>query len=162
VNAKVAVSCPYELELKDYVALSHCPQRGYFILHILERQAGSAATLHHPIGIKIKSPSIQFESNRLDMNQKHLSQNSVQAEQHSQDLKVTSDQVHFHARTVEASADTLMQRLKDSVKIIERLEQVKAKDVIHSIKNIFIQRAKQIDMTADGDVKINGDRIHMG
>jgi hypothetical protein len=63
---------------------------------------------------------------------------------------------------VESNIDRMIQRIKDSFRIIERIEQVSAVDIIQNIKNAFIQRSRQVDITAKSDVKINGERIHMG
>ena len=59
-------------------------------------------------------------------------------------------------------AERSLQKFKDSFRIIERIEQTSALDIIQNIKNVFIQRSKNADISAKGDIKINGDRIHMG
>jgi hypothetical protein len=66
------------------------------------------------------------------------------------------------AKSVETIAERSLQKFKDSFRIIERIEQTSAKDIIQNIKNVFLQRSKNADISAQGDIKINGDRIHMG
>ena len=162
IMAKQAFSCPIQVQNCDYVELSHSDSTGHFVLHILERDVPSPAVIKHPLGVEFESPSISMKSNALKLEPQNLTVNSVKTEHNAQTLKITADHAQLQARTVESSADSMIQRVKDSFKLIERIEHIKAKDVLHSIKNAFIQRAKQIDVTAEGDVKINGDRIHMG
>jgi len=77
-------------------------------------------------------------------------------------MTLNTDSTQFTSRTVESNIERMIQRIKDSFRIIERIEQVSAVDIIQNIKNAFIQRSRQVDITAKSDVKINGDRIHMG
>ena len=162
VVAKKAFSCAFDPMIKDTVELTQHDNQTYYVLNILERTQSSIAQLSAPFGLEIKSPSIDMQSNSLDIQNQSMSVNASQFDQQSESVKLHSDTTQFSSRTVESNIDRLIQRLKDSFKIIERIEQVTAVDIIQNIKNAFIQRSRQVDITAKSDVKINGDRIHMG
>lgn len=157
-----AVSCVYTPILDDLVEVFFHPARGYFVLSILVRTHAKTAELSHPHGIELKSPSFQIDANNTCVNSQNIELQSLRYKQQTQQLEVSTRDAHYVAETTHVASNTLMQKVKDSFKFIERIEQVKAKDIIQTIKNSFIQRSKQVDISAKTDVKINGDRIHMG
>ncbi len=162
ITAKKAFSCAFEPMINDTVELTVRNQHSYYVLNILERSSPSAALLSSPFGIEINSPSIAMQSNSLSIQNQAMAVNARQFNQQSDSIKLNSDTAQFSSRTVESNIERIIQRIKDSFRIIERIEQVSAVDIIQNIKNAFIQRSRQIDITAKSDVKINGDRIHMG
>ncbi|MGR6874861.1 DUF3540 domain-containing protein [Pseudomonas sp. HK3] len=162
VTAKKAFSCAFDPIVNDTVELTVRNHHSYYVLNILERTQASVAMLSAPFGIDIKSPSISMQSNSLGINNQTMSVNARQFNQKSDSVNLNSDTAQFSSRTVESNIDRMIQRIKDSFRIIERIEQVSAVDIIQNIKNAFIQRSRQVDITAKSDVKINGERIHMG
>jgi hypothetical protein len=162
ITAKKAFSCAFDPMINDSVELTLRNNHSYYVLNILERSHASIAMLSVPFGLEIKSPSIEMQSNSLGIHNQSMSVNARQFDQQSDCVNLNSDTTRFSSRTVESNVDRIIQRIKDSFKIIERIEQVSAVDIIQNIKNAFIQRSRQVDITAKSDVKINGERIHMG
>ncbi|EAT13257.1 DUF3540 domain-containing protein [Bermanella marisrubri] len=162
VSAKAATSCLYQPEERDLVELFFHPAHGYFIVSILSREAHVTGKIQHAHGIEIESPTLALKNNHTRLQSQTVDLQTQDYHQQSKEMRVETDTAHYVGETTHVSTGTLMQKIKDSFKFIERLEQVKAQDVIHTIKNAFIQRSKQVDITAKSDVKINGDRIHMG
>ena len=162
ISAKKAFSCAFEPKVHDTVELTVRNQHTYYVLNILERSCPSIAMISAPFGIEINSPSIEMQSNSLGIHNQAMTVNAKQFNQQSDSVKLNSDTAQFSSRTVESNIERMIQRIKDSFRIIERIEQVSAVDIIQNIKNAFIQRSRQVDITAKSDVKINGDRIHMG
>ncbi|MFY0642710.1 MAG: DUF3540 domain-containing protein [Bermanella sp.] len=162
ISAKKAFSCAFEPKIHDTVELTVRNQHTYYVLNILERSCPSIAMISAPFGIEINSPSIEMQSNSLGIHNQAMTVNAKQFNQQSDSVKLNSDTAQFSSRTVESNIERMIQRIKDSFRIIERIEQVSAVDIIQNIKNAFIQRSRQVDITAKSDVKINGDRIHMG
>jgi hypothetical protein len=162
ISAKKAFSCAFEPKIHDTVELTVRNQHSYYVLNILERSSPSIAMISAPFGIEINSPSIEMQSNSLGIHNQAMTVNAKQFNQQSDSVKLNSDTAQFSSRTVESNIERMIQRIKDSFRIIERIEQVSAVDIIQNIKNAFIQRSRQVDITAKSDVKINGDRIHMG
>lgn len=162
ITAKKAFSCAFDPMINDAVELTHRNNHSYYVLNILERSQASIAMLSAPFGIEIKSPSIAMHSNSLGINNQTMTVNARQFNQQSDSVNLNTEAAQFSSRTVESNVERIVQRIKDSFKIIERIEQVSAVDIIQNIKNAFIQRSRQVDITAKSDVKINGERIHMG
>lgn len=161
--ASKAFSCAFIPEDNDYVAIMRSNLKGYYITHILERQSSAPALIETESELHINSTkAVKLQANSIDLTSIDYSINCQSHEHTSQTLSVMSRNTKFQSETVESNVTRLVQRIKDSFKIIERIEQVTAQDIIQNIKNAFIQRSKQVDITAKNDVKINGDRIHMG
>lgn len=161
--ANKAFSCPFLPEDSDYVAIMRSGQKGYFITNILERTSEQPARMETDSELQISSrQSVKVQSNSIALSSLEYTSNCQTHTQSSEKLSVSSKHTHFQSESVESNMIRLVQRIKDSFKIIERIEQVSAQDIIQNIKNAFIQRSKQVDITAKSDVKINGDRIHMG
>ncbi len=72
------------------------------------------------------------------------------------------NQVQTIANTVETVADQLLQKLKNSFRQIDGVDQLRAGDAIYTIKNLYSMRSKQAAILAKKDIKIDAERIHMG
>ncbi len=163
VIAQQAFSCPFTPNIDDFVMFVRCANRGIFIVNILQRKQAQSAVIENEHGITLKTnQQVEISANTINMASIVTQVVSQQYSHTSQSLDIKSDKTHFYSRTVESISERMVQKVKDSFKVIERLEQVSAQDIIHNIKNAFIQRSRQVDISAKSDVKINGDRIHMG
>jgi len=161
--SKKAFSCTFNPALGDYVSLIKSPNKGLFVTNILQRKSNESAVLEVDHDLQIRSNQrIDVQSNEINTRSSKHQVTSDQYEHISQHLNLHTQSAHFQSETVDSHVGRIMQRVKDSFKVIERIEQLQAKDLIQNIKNAFIQRSKQVDITAKHDVKINGDRIHMG
>ena len=163
IIAQQAFGCPFTPIIDDFVMFVRCANRGVFIVNILQRKHAYAATIANKNGIALQSSQkINIAADEITMSSKNTQMISHEYSHTSQKLNIKSDSTQFYSRTVESISERLVQKVKDSFKVIERLEQVNAQDIIHNIKNAFIQRSRQVDISAKSDVKINGERIHMG
>lgn len=66
------------------------------------------------------------------------------------------------ADTVETVASNLLQKLKNSFRVIEGVDQTRSRDVITTVKNLYSMRSKQAAIIAKKDIKVDAERIHMG
>ena len=163
IIAQQAFGCPFTPITDDFVMFVRCSNRGVFIINILQRKHSQCAVISSEHGIALQSnKKIDISANDINMTSQNSQVTSQQYSHTSQKLDIKSDSTLFYSRTVESISERLVQRVKDSFKIIERIEQINAQDIIQNIKNAFIQRSRQVDISAKSDVKINGDRIHMG
>ena len=163
IIAQQAFGCPFTPIIDDWVMFVRCANRGVFIINILQRQHDQSAVIANKNGIELQSKQkIKISAHDINMTSSNTQVVSQQYSHTSQKLHIKSDTTQFYSRTVESVSERLVQKVKDSFKVIERLEQVSANDIIQNIKNAFIQRSRQVDISAKSDVKINGDRIHMG
>ncbi len=70
--------------------------------------------------------------------------------------------IRIFANTIDSVAERLSQRLKNSFRMIEGVDQTRAGDVLTSVKNLFSMRSRQSAILAKKDMKIDAERIHMG
>ena len=70
--------------------------------------------------------------------------------------------VQTYADTVETVVDNMLQRLKNSIRFVEGVDQTKSRDFICTVKNLYSMRTKQAAILARKDLKIDAERIHMG
>ena len=70
--------------------------------------------------------------------------------------------VRTFADTLETVADSLLQKLKNSIRLIEGVDQTSSKDTICTVKNLYSLRSRQSAILAKKDMKIDAERIHMG
>lgn len=163
VIAQQAFGCPFTPITDDFVMFVRSANRGIFIVNILQRKHAQCAVIANEHGIALQSnQKIDISANNINMTSKNTQVISQQYSHTSQMLDIKSDSTQFYSRTVESISERLVQKVKDSFKIIERLEQVNAQNIIQNIKNAFIQRSRQVNISAESDVKINGERIHIG
>jgi len=66
------------------------------------------------------------------------------------------------ADSVETTADYLLQKLNNSFRQIEGVDQTRSRDMIYTVKNLFSMRSKQAAILAKKDIKMDAERIHMG
>ncbi len=163
IIAQQAFGCPFTPITDDFVMFVRSANRGIFIVNILQRKHAQCAVIQNDHGITLQSnQKIDIAANNINMASVSTQVISQQYSHTSQKLDIKSDSTQFYSRTVESISERLVQKVKVSFKVIERLEQVNAQDIIQNIKNAFIQRSRQVDISAKSDVKINGERIHMG
>lgn len=160
---KKAFSCAFTPLVGDQVSFLKRDNGQHYILHILEREQETPAIIESEHGIQISSPEqISLQSETLDIINIKTQLTNETTQAFSKNINVQADQTSLKTRILESLAERSMQKFKDSFRMIERMEQTTAKDVINNIKNVFVQRSKNADISAKGDIKINGDRIHMG
>jgi len=160
---KKAFSCAFTPLVGDQVSFLKSDNGQHYILHILEREQQTPAQIESEHGIQISSPEqISLQSETLDIINIKTQLTNETTQAYSKNINVQADQTSLKTRILESLAERSMQKFKDSFRMIERMEQTTAKDVISNIKNVFVQRSKNADISAKGDIKINGDRIHMG
>lgn len=158
-----AFSCAFTPEIDDEVSFIKSPNGHYYILNILHRKQASSAKIHSQYGIELHtSECIDLQSSALSITNIKTKLTSTDTQVYSQESNIQAESISVKAKSVETIAERSLQKFKDSFRIIERIEQTSAKDIIQNIKNVFLQRSKNADISAQGDIKINGDRIHMG
>jgi len=158
-----AFSCAFTPEIDDEVSFIKSPNGQHYVLNILQRKQASSAKIRCEHGIELHtSQGIDLQSSELSITNIKTEFTSTDTQVYSQNSSVQADSLSVKARTIETIAERSLQKFKDSFRIIERIEQTSALDIIQNIKNVFIQRSKNADISAKGDIKINGDRIHMG
>ena len=179
-NARRAFSCVVNPEVGDKVMYSGDGTSQYFILAIIERPVQQAATLSFQGDIVIKSEQgevsvvgqkgIQMVATEsIDMLSNNVNVIAKKGLVNIDDVMFTGETATSHisritvfAKSLDTVADRLSQKLKNSFRMIEGVDQTKAGEVLTTIKNLFSIRARQTAIIAKKDIKIDAERIHMG
>lgn len=178
ITARCAVSCLVEPRPGDRVMLAR-EGGSAFILAILERDT-AAVQLRFPGDVRIQVPAgamtltsagpMTVESaSALHQHAPGLRMVAGQAELVTDELKVSSsratvtvDTCKLVARAMDSVIDRVSQRSKVLVRWVEELESLQAGQLLQKVRQTFSLDARHTVVNARKDVKIDGERIHMG
>jgi len=77
-------------------------------------------------------------------------------------LNCTIERVHSVVEKFESIADRIIQRVKDSYRQVDGLDQTKARRVRTLVEDAHYTKAGQVYVLADDDVTIDGNKIRLG
>ena len=178
--ARRAVSCLVRPAVGDTVLLFVDAGGQAYILAILERTDTRTTRLSVDNDLVIESTgdSITLAA-RESINLATAGKTSI----HGRDIAITghhglfqlnrvdlvSDAATVHTKsgrlfadTVETVARTLTQRLQNCFRFVETMDQLKAGNLVQSVRKLMSLKTRQAVILAEQDVKIDGERIHMG
>ncbi len=179
-TATPTFSCIIIPQVGDKVMLSRDEHDQCYILSIIHRAVGNAARLSFQGDVSINSQQgsvtiagdqgVQLASPKdLTMASQELNVVATTATLNITELDASGDQltsniskIRVFANTMDSVAERLSQRLKNSFRMIEGVDQTRAGDVLTSVKNLFSMRSRQSAILAKKDMKIDAERIHMG
>lgn len=178
--AKRSFSCMVEPVPGDVVMFSIDAGRQNYILSILERADNKQTRMAFSgdVILDVKQGQLQLNAeqdinintvgniNQVSEEYTVLSKKALFGIDHVSAVgsKLVSkiNQVHTIADTVEMVAGNLLHKLKNSFRSIQGVDQSQAKDVIHTVENLYSLRSKQSAILAKKDIKVDAERIHMG
>ena len=70
--------------------------------------------------------------------------------------------IQTYSDSIETVSENLLQKLKNSFRLIEGVDQSQSRDVINTVENMYCMRSKQAAILAEKDIKVDAERIHMG
>lgn len=179
-SATRAFSCLVEPIPGDKVLFSIGPAQQCHILSIIERLDSTQTSLSFPGEVTINAEHGQLSLNgQQGLNISSMQKITLASEEYSLIAKkalfaidsltavgstvvAKIRNVKTIADTVETVADNLLQKLKNSFRLVDGVDQKKSRDVIHTVKNLYSMRSKQAAILAKKDIKIDAERIHMG
>ncbi len=180
VTAQRAFSCIVEPRLNDVVLFSTDERMQGHILSILERQLDKSTCLNFPADVTVKVQKGELHMNarqglylstEQDMNllSKKLSVNAEKGLMNIKSLNAIGStlvskirNVQTFAHSLETVAEHWLQKLKNSFRQVEGVDQLKTRDSLHTIDNLYSMRSKQAAILAKKDIKMDAERIHMG
>jgi len=177
--SQCAFSCLVKPETGDKVAYLKDEVGCCYVLNILERES-KHMSLKIPGDLKMQTENGQLlmaASKGVNLVTKNTC--SIVAEKFSalasegniniknlkangENLDSTINEINVIANSVTTVAGLLMQRVKNSFRAIEVLEKIEAGQMLTTAKKLFSVRSKQTMVTAEQDVKIDGERVHIG
>jgi hypothetical protein len=179
ISVSLSFSCLVSPEAGDRVLLSCCAGQSH-ILAIIERPNQDDMKLAFPgnVAFQAKEGSIDLlTSQRLSLTSAQaikvtsaeFSMNSLKMNVHSEEATVSGGKATSQWREVTSIAtsfnlivDSLTQRLKNSFKMVQGVDQQSSQNLLQTIGKTFSVRARDTVIIARKDVKIDGERIHMG
>jgi len=177
--SQCAFSCLVKPEAGDKVTYLKDETGCCYVLNILKRESRNMSlkipgdldmqaengqlTMTASVGLNLVSKnscSIITEkfntiASEADMNIKNIKANGER-------LDSTVNEINVIAHSVTTVAGLIMQRVKNCFRAVEVLEKIEAGQMITSVKKLFSVRSKQTMVTAEQDVKIDGERVHIG
>ena len=179
-QATRAFGCLVEPRVGDVVLFSIDERFRGHVLTVLERPQGDRSDLVFPgdvtlrsergevnldggQGINISSPgqiNIMSEEYTLSARQGLVNVESLTAIGASLVSHIT--QVQTFAQNIETVARHWLQKLTNSFRQVEGVDQLRTKDSLHTVENLYSMRSRQAAILAKKDIKMDAERIHMG
>jgi hypothetical protein len=176
-SAQVAASCLLKPDVGDTVLVCDTPQSSY-ILSILEKssskqilnlqqdtdiQCQGHLNIHSDQSLKMSSavessthaPIIAQNSGKQKITSQHLDITAAKAQLVAKNIDVSATQCHSVIERIYQKADQVF-------RTVTTLENLKAGNLIQSVKNIWNSQSRNTVITAESDVKVDAQRIHMG
>ena len=179
VAAKRSFSCLVEPLPGDMVVVSRASS-GCYILAILERHGDQHACLafEGDVDLRLKQGRLRVAAQEgIDLVtakdtalvSPELSINSVQAEVSIQQLSFFGtflqgqiERIKLIGQACDSIFERVSQTVKRSYRWVEELEQLRAGQLNYLVKKLMSLRGKYSILTAEEDVRIDGDKILMG
>jgi hypothetical protein len=179
-RAKRAVSCLVEPEVNDRVLIAFEAGGPAFVLAVLEREAGAAATLSHDGAVNIRAGRGRLamaapEGVSLIAGQDvsvvagSVNMTAAEGELSIDRLTVLSSLVRAEigkAKVFGESVDTLVgrvtQRVKRAFRFVEEIDQLKTKRIDYTASQVAQIHAGNAVVSAEELVKVDGEQIHLG
>ncbi|MBF0352577.1 MAG: DUF3540 domain-containing protein [SAR324 cluster bacterium] len=180
-KARKAFSCLVHPIVGDKVLISRDADEECYILAIMERSGKQNASLVFHGNVQISAPQGQIDvlakerlglvtTNQIEMSTSQLNVTALNATLNTERSQITSQEIMTTAKVIrvlaeklDTFADRFVLRAKNSFRWVDELDQLKAGEVIHHIRTIFsVHSSGHATLTAKGDVRIDGERIHMG
>jgi hypothetical protein len=180
VKATKSVSCLVEPLTGDTVLISVAPSGRCYILGILERETVGPASLVFEGDVEFKAKEGRFRvaaqegidlvsAKGTALVSPELSINSVQADVSIQQLSFFGTFLQGHIEKIKMigqACDSVFERVSQRVRRcyrwVDELDQLKAGQLNYLVKKLMSLRGKYSVLTAEEDVRIDGDKILMG
>lgn len=178
VTAKTAFSCLVKPQINDQVMIA-CDSNDYYILAITAREVTSQLEVNFGdlVSASISEGNlsldcedtftIQTKATELSSRTVKVTATDSQLLSHKvtvvgDDLSTKFNSVKRFANNVLDICETVTRKLTHCFKHVDGLEQHQSRDSIQSVKNSLTMRSHHANITARKEMKIDGERIHMG
>jgi len=179
VNARTAFSCLVAPVVGDIVLVNQSAN-AYHVLAVLERSAEQDMTLSFPANVKMQATQgkldlistedislltsaethliaskLNMTSGNMDVTTGKLTSRTKEVESHSQSVKLYTDIINTVAKQI-------TQRTEILVRWVEGVETLNIGNLIQTVRKNYTSHSHQAVITARKDMRIDGERIHMG
>ena len=179
INARVAFSCLVVPVIGDVVLVNHVAN-DYYVLAVLERLAEQNMTLAFPANVKMLAADGQLDliatkniclmssaethmmagkmhmtAGDMNITTGKLTSRSQEIESHSQSVKLYTNILNTVAKQITQKTDMLL-------RWVEGVETLSIGNLIQNVRQNYTSHSQQAVITASKDMRIDGERIHMG
>lgn len=179
-QAKQAASCLLTPNIGDLVGIFIVDPATVYITHVLERDETNQATIRVDNGLDIISERGSINLQTLDnigliagdsISSQATNVNSMSSAEkhHTKNLQLTAEVANvdnvtttFQSKSVVLSVQNMLQNLANSIRNISKTEQLQATNWITKVSDTHTLSAKNSVQVADGELKLDAKRIHMG
>lgn len=180
LEARRAVSCLVEPLPGDTVVTSQAPSGHCYILGILEREAEATTRLAFEGDVTLESQEGRLRitgregidlvsTGQTALVSRRLAVHSGEAEVNVPSmsylgtlLQAQVETVKLFGRACDSVFERVSQRVRRCYRWVEELDQLKAGQLSYLVKKLMSLRGKYSVITAEEDVRIDGDKILMG
>jgi len=179
-HAKPALSCLLQPEIEDKVLILAHPRQPAYILAVLERNSNTPSQLlfENDVTFKTNNGKLNFAAqdglNLVTASTVEIVSSKLKI--HSQHANITINRVSFFgnllesqiqnikliATTIDSICKRFTQKINRSYRTIEEAEHITADRFTCDAKTFLSLKGKYSTITAKEDVKIDGERIHIG
>ncbi|MFC1852417.1 DUF3540 domain-containing protein [candidate division CSSED10-310 bacterium] len=179
VNAEIAFSCLVAPEIGDKVLVSQM-DREFHILAVLNRPARQDMTLDFPGNVKINTAQGQLDvtsakdlnlivagKTRMFSTETHLTggQVSLNADKlmtRANELESYIDNAKLFISAIDTVAKRVTQRVDTLMRWVEQVETLNIGNLIQNVRKTLTSHSHEAIITAKTDIRIDGERIHVG
>lgn len=179
-RARRAASCLLEPALDDSVLLSFNPGGRAYVLAVLERPVEAAAVINFPGDVELRADKGQLRmaardgmdfaaTGEISLLSASYSLNTLRANLQFSELTASGgictaqvEKLKLLARAVDSVVERIMLRATNSYRVVAETEHARCGALHYLVDKVLSLRSKHSVMTARGEMKIDGERIHMG
>jgi len=175
----VALSCLIHPQKGDLVALLSPPNRTGFITSVLGRESNAPLDIHSPRSIRIESEQMVSVSSREETNLSSVGDLKISASQMFlssammkfvadevgvvvRRAKLIGDQVNGNFRTVTTTLESLFQNAKNVFRNTKDVETVQCGTLTTKVEGFAVTHCKDGVILAENDMRVDGERVHVG
>jgi hypothetical protein len=175
----VALSCLIHPKKGDVVALLSPPNRPGFITSVLGRESNTPLDIYSPRSIRIESEQIISVSSKEETNLSSVGDLKIGANQMFLSspvmkfiadevgvvvriAKVVGDQINGNFRTVTTTLESLFQNAKNVFRNTKDVENVQCGTMTTKVEGFSVTQCKDGVILAENDLRIDGERVHVG
>lgn len=179
-RARRAVSCLVEPEIGDMVLFCTAADDSAYIIAVLEREEGIAATVsfNGDLNLRLDTGSFGVDARdgitlasprKISMISSELAVQAAAADLTFQQTSLTGsifqaslEKIKLFAGSFDSLLDRLHQRVKRSYRFVEETDQVRAENIDHRAEKLLNLRGENAVINARELIKLDGEQIHVG
>jgi hypothetical protein len=179
INVQVAFSCLVTPIEGDTVLVNQSGS-DYFVLSVLEREADQDIALNFPANVKLTALDGQVNvvsgkdinlfstaktnlvSADINMTSKEMNLSTGKLTAHTTEIESHSKTVKLYALLLSSVTKQVIQKADTVIRKVEQVETLNIGSLIQIIRKNYTSHSNQAVITASKDVRIDGERIHMG